>query len=237
MTERTIPRPDPERPPLKANVYWFVQTATTTLAPLFPYFDEGSILPCVASYRGAPGKRWGRFQHFNTVDEVVVLFGGTGQLANGAGLVRVGPKLHMVQAPLQDPDDPQAMSIAVITQRQSIGRRQREEVRFVCEKCDRRLFVMEFDGTPAKRGTSTGEGATAFVTILESFAAAKRFNEDEAARKCKHCGHENPPFPIEAWAWNVYPSQAEIARRGFAAMEAARRAPPPQGGPGGPGSR
>jgi hypothetical protein len=227
MTQRTIPRPDPERPPLKANVYWFVQTATTTLAPLFPYFDEGSIVPCVASFRGAPGKRYGRFQHFNTVDEVVVVFGGTGRLANGAGLVRVGAKLHMVTGPLEDPEDSASMGISVITQRQSIGKRQREEVRFVCEKCDRRLFVMEFDGTPAKRGTSKGEGPTAFVTILESFEAARRFNEDEAARKCKHCGHENPPFPIEPWAWNVYPSQAEIARHGLAALEAAGRAPPP----------
>jgi hypothetical protein len=39
--ERTIAEPDPERPPLKANVYWFVQTAMTTLAPLFPWFDDG----------------------------------------------------------------------------------------------------------------------------------------------------------------------------------------------------
>jgi hypothetical protein len=233
MTERTIPRPEPGRPPLKANVYWFVQTATTTLAPLFPYFDEGSIVPCVASFRGAPGKRYGRFQHFNTVDEVVVVFGGTGRLAQGAGLVRVGPKLHMVTGPLEDPEDPAAMAISVITQRQSIGKRQREEVRFVCEKCDRRLFVMEFDGTPGKRGTAKGEGPTAFVTILESYEAARRFNDDEANRKCRHCGHENPPFPIESWAWQVYPSQAEIARCGFAAMAAAGRAQPPQGGPGG----
>jgi len=233
MTELTIPRPDPERPPLKANVYWFVQTATTTLAPLFPYFDEGSIVPCAATFRGGPGKRYGRFQHFNTVDEVFVLFGGAGQLTRGSGLVRVGPKLHMVQAPLQDPEDPDTMGISVITQRQSIGKEQREEVRFVCEKCDRRLFMMEYDATPPKRGTSKGEGGTTFLTILESFDAATRFNEDEAARKCKHCGHQNAPFPIEAWAWNVYASQAEVVRRGLAAMEAALTAPPPAAGPGG----
>ncbi|HUK61398.1 MAG TPA: hypothetical protein VLV50_19360 [Stellaceae bacterium] len=235
MSERTIPKPDPDRPPLKANVYWFLQTATTALAPLFPYFDEGSIVPCVATFRGAAGKRYGRFQHFNTVDEVFVLLGGAGQLTRGAGLVRVGPKLHMVQAPLQDPDDPNTMGVSVITQRQSIGKEQREEVRFVCEKCDRRLFMMEYDATPPKRGSSKGEGATVFRTIMESFEAATRFNDDEAARKCKHCGHQNAPFPIESWAWNVYASQAEVARRGLAAMEAARTAPPPQPGPGGPG--
>ena len=237
MTERTIPKPDPERPPLKANVYWFVQTATTALAPLFPYLDEGSVVPCATTFRGGPGKRYGRFQHFNTVDEVFVAFGGAGQLTRASGLVRVGPKLHMVQAPLENPDDPDTMVISVITQRQSIGKEQREEMRFVCEKCDRRLFVMEYDATPAKRGTSKDEGTAAFLTILEALEAAKRFNEDESQRKCKHCGHENAPFPIEAWAWDVYASQADIARNGIAAMEAARTAPPPAAGPGAPGAR
>ena len=230
MTQRNIPKPDPDRPPLKTNVYWFIQTSTTALAPLFPYLDEGSIVPCAATFRGAEGKRYGRFQHFNTVDEVFVLFGGSGQLTRGSGLVRVGPKLHMVQGPLPDPDDPESMAISVITQRQAIGKEQREEVRFVCEKCERRLFMMEYDATPPKRGTCKGEGATAFLTILESVEAARRFNEDAAARKCKHCGHENPPFPSESWGWAVYASQAEVARRSVAAMEAARSAPPPSGG-------
>jgi hypothetical protein len=138
----------------------------------------------------------------------------------------------MVAGPLQDPDDSDSMGVSVITQRQSIAKEQREEVRFVCEKCDRRLFIKEYDATPPKRGMSKGEGATTFLTILESFEAAKRFNEDEAARKCKHCGHDNPPFPIESWAWDVYANQAEIARRSLAAMEAAQIAVPPQAGSG-----
>jgi hypothetical protein len=233
MTERTIPKPDPERAPLKANVYHFVQTATTALAPLFPYLDEGSIVPCAATFRGAPGKRYGRFQHFNTVDEVVVMFGGTGQLTRGSGLVHVGPKLHMVQGPMQDQEDPETMGISVITQRQSIGKEQREEIRFVCDKCDRRLFIAEKDATPAKRGASSGGIAVPFLTILETFEAAKRFNADEAARKCKHCGHQNPPFPIESWAWDVYVSQSEIARRGEASIKAAQSAGHSHGGPGG----
>jgi hypothetical protein len=161
-----------------------------------------------------------------------VLFGGSGQLIRGSGLVRVGPKLHMVQGPLPDPNDSESMAISVITQRQAIGKEQREEVRFVCEKCDRRLFAMEYDATPPKRGTCKGEGATAFLTIIESVEAAKRFNEDAAARKCKHCGHENPPFPSESWGWAVYASQAEIARRSLAAIEAAATMPPPSAGHG-----
>jgi hypothetical protein len=237
MTDRTIPKPDPAREPMKMNVYRFVQTATTALAPLFPYLDEGSIVPCAATFRGGPGKRYGRFQHFNTVDEIVVMFGASGALARGAGLVRVGPKLHMVQAPLENPDDPGTSGISVITQRQSIGKEQREEIRFVCDKCDRRLFIAEVDATPAKRGASSASAAAPFLTIIESYEAARRFNADEAARKCKHCGHQNPPFPIESWAWDVYVSQSEIARLGGQSLAAARTAGAPQGGHGAAGGQ
>jgi hypothetical protein len=232
MTERTIPKPNPERAPMKVNVYRFVQTSTTALAPLFPYLDEGSIVPCAATFQGGPGKRYGRFQHYNTVDEIVVMFGGAGQLTRGAGLVMVGPKLHMVQAPMQNQEDPASSGISVITQRQKIAKEQREEVRFVCDKCDRRLFTAEMDATPAKRDSALAETATSFLTIIETYEAAKRFNADEAARKCKHCGHQNPPFPIESWAWDVYVRQSEIARSGQKSIAAARSAPPSQPGPG-----
>ena len=83
-TDRTIPPPSGDKEPLKTNVYQFIQNSVTALAPLFPYYDEGSIVPCVATFRGGPGKNYGRFQHFNTVDEVVILFGaqgGRGRLA------------------------------------------------------------------------------------------------------------------------------------------------------------
>src|SRR5215469_828653 len=96
-SEYDIPPPTGDKEPLKTNIYRFIQTSVTALAPLFPYFDEGSIVPCSATFRGAPGRRFGRFQHFNTVDEVVVVFGS--QNAMGVpGLVYVGPKLHLVRA-------------------------------------------------------------------------------------------------------------------------------------------
>jgi len=232
MTERTIPKPDPNREPLKANVYRLVQSSPTALVPLFPYVDEGSIVPCAATFSGGPGRRYGRFQHFNTVDEIAVMFGASGQLTRGAGMVRVGPKLHMVQAPMENPEDPANSGVVVITQRQSIGEEQREEYRFVCEKCDRRLFIMEADATPPKRG-ATPPGASPFLTIVETAEAARRFNDDEASRKCKHCGHQNPPFPSESWGWDVYVRQSGVAQRAQASMTAARTAPP-HGGPGGP---
>jgi len=232
-TERTIPKPDPEREPLKVNVYRFVQNCTTALAPLFPYVDEGSIVPCAATFRGAPGRRYGRFQHFNTVDEVAVMWGGSGAQSRAAGLIHVGPKLHLV-APMEHAENPDDTNVIVITQRQSIGKVQREEVRFICDKCDRRLFVEELDATPAKRGTKPSLGTAPFITIAETYKATQRFNADEAARKCAHCGHQNPPFPIEEWGWGLYVNQSEIAQRGARSIGTARDAPPPpQGAKGG----
>jgi len=223
MTERRIPQPDPAREPMRVNVYRFVQTCSTALVPLFPYLDEGSIVPCATTYRGGAGKRYGRFQHFNTVDEVIVMFGASGALTRGAGLVRVGPKLHMVQSPMEDEANPDNAGVVVITQRQSIGKEQREEYRFVCEKCDRRLFIMEADATPQRRGRSTALSRAPFQTVFETFEAARRFNEDEAGRTCKHCGHKNPPFPTQSWGFETYLNQCEISKRGEASVVAAAK--------------
>jgi len=227
MTQRSIPKPDPEREPMKANVYRLVQASPTALVPLFPYLDEGAIVPCAATFSGGPGKRYGRFQHFNTVDEVAVMFGASGQLSRGSGLVRVGPKLHMVQAPMENSEDPANAGVTVITQRQAIGKEQREEYRFVCEKCDRRLFIHALDATPPKRGTQA-PGIAPFITLAGSYEAARLYNADEAGRLCKHCGHQNPPFPLENWAWDFHISQSQLADVGAKSLAAAQQAGPPR---------
>jgi len=228
-TTRTIPKPDPDREPMKVNVFQFVQSCPTTLAPLFPYLDEGSIVPCAATFRGGPGRNFGRFQHFNTVDEIAVMWGASGAQRRAVGLVHVGPKLHLVQ-PMEHADSAEDTGLIVITQRQAIGKAQREEIRFICEKCDRRLFLYKLDATPVKRGTKQAAGTYAFKTVLESYEAAKQFNADEAARKCKNCGHQNAPFPIEAWAWEIYANQSSIARTGTQSLSDARNAGRGNGG-------
>jgi len=222
MTMRTIPKPDPEREPMKVNVFRYAQACPTTLAPLFPYLDEGAIVPCVSTFRG--GRRYGRFQHFNTVDEVAVMWGNSGA-RRAAGLVHVGPKLHLV-APM-DSDNPDDTGLIVITQRQSIGKEQREEVRFICEKCDRRLFIHALDATPPKRGTQA-PGIAPFITLAGSYEAARLYNADEAGRLCKHCGHQNPPFPLENWAWDFHISQSQLADVGAKSLAAAQQAGPPR---------
>jgi hypothetical protein len=225
-TTRQIPPPAGDREPLKTNIFAFVQNSQSALAPLFPYVDEGAIVPCAATFRGAPGKRFGRFQHFNTVDEVALVFGAEATLHQAAGIVHVGPKLHMVKGPFEDPERPESVRIVVITQRQLIGKPHREEYRFVCDNCDRRLFVYEVDATPPQRGKQRevlGDYAP-FVTIAETAKAAQRFNSDPEARHCKHCGHDNPPFPSEDWAWDIHVQQSDIAKIGHDSLTAATAA-------------
>ena len=218
-SEAKIPPPSPDRRPLKTNVFEFARNSATTLAPLFPYTDEGSIVPCISVFRGAPGRRYGRFQHFNTVDEVIMMFGMP------AGLVFVGPKLHPVGAPFPDAEDPDAGAIALITQRQLIGKAQREEYRFLCDECDRRLSVHKFDATPAKRDGGEHDQRP-FPTIIEGYAAAIRHNESEETLVCSHCGHRNARFPVEAWGWEDYALQSEVAATARASMIATADAAP-----------
>jgi hypothetical protein len=223
--KRTIPAPDPNREPLKTNVFQFALNSATALAPLFPYLDEGSIVPCLATFRGGPGRKFGRFQHFNTVDEVMIMFGTQGGRGR-PGFVRVGPKLHLVGAPFEDPEDANCVRLTTITQRQLFGTEHREEYRFICEKCDRRLFLDRVDATPPKRGTQIEtQGAHApFITVVETYEAARKFNDSEEARLCKHCGHMNELFPIEAWGWETHVRQGEIVAMAMDSLEAAQSA-------------
>jgi hypothetical protein len=214
---RDIPLPSEDRVPLKTNVFDFIQNSVSTLSPLFPYTDENSIVPCAAAFRGAPGRRFGRFQHFNTVDELAVFFGVQGGERRGtAGMVHVGPKLHLVQAPLDDPEDTEAVRVVVITQRQLRDKSQREEMRFICDKCEWMLCKFSLDEMPAKRGASrnaTGQ-MPAFISVRLSYESALAFNSDEKLRLCGRCGYANPPFPIEAWGWDHYAEQTDIANVG-----------------------
>ena len=219
--KKSIPAPAPDRPPLKVNVFEVARNSATTLAPLFPYVDAGSIVPCVSVFRGGPGRRYGRFQHFNTVDEVILMF------TSPAGLVSVGPKLHEVGAPFDDPEDPKNMAIAVITQRQCFDAPHTEEYRFLCEQCGRRLLVERFDATPPKRsGEKEPSEQRPFATVVEGNLAAERFNADESARHCKHCGHQNDVFPIDEWGWGVYAGQSQVADSAKAELESVKNAMP-----------
>jgi hypothetical protein len=69
---RRIPPPDPDREPLKVNVYERMSKAAAQLTPLFPYDSAGAIIPAGAVLVGGPDVEYGHFFHWNTVNEVAV---------------------------------------------------------------------------------------------------------------------------------------------------------------------
>src|SRR5882757_10341977 len=96
-----IPAPSSARVPLKVNVFRHMRMANTALCPMFPYLEEGCFAPAVAVYSGAPGRAVGMFKHYNTVDEILVVFGANGsRLKPGNAIADV--REHVVNIALSD---------------------------------------------------------------------------------------------------------------------------------------
>jgi hypothetical protein len=203
-----IPPPPPDKEPLKQNAFEFMRGANSTLIPFFPYLDEGAIAPAGTVYYGAD-PHFGNFEHYNDVDEVFIVFAARGARFR-SGTVRVGPRRHYVGSPFTG-EDPDAMCLVVITQRQSVGKPQREQVIFRCAECRHELINHEFDATPPKRGTqrdSVGPHAP-FQTLVEGVTAYESYNEH---LRCPKCGHENAAFPTDRWGNNRYAAQTQVVR-------------------------
>jgi hypothetical protein len=205
-----IPPPGPDKVPLKQNAFEFMRGANSTLIPLFPYLDAGSIVPAGTVYYGHGRTHFGQFEHFNDVDEVFIVFAAKGARFR-SGTVRVGPRQHFVGSPFMGSDEPDAMAMIVITQRQSVGRAQRERVVFRCEKCRNVMLDHEFDATPPEtsRQRETQGPLAPFRTLTESITAYQRYNENLV---CAKCGHENPAFPVSLWGNDRYTAQTRVVR-------------------------
>ena len=216
--------------PMKVNVYHFARTTTSALAPLFPYVDPGAIVPCVSSFRGGAGRSFGAFQHFNTVDEIMINFGSHGA-APRPGMVATGAALHQVSIRMTDPNDDAACQISVVTQRQAeAGTPQHEVVTFFCTSCQAPLTQREYPSHPDEptRLKYAAGDYEALETVIETAYAAADYNAGDDTRNCKKCGHVNEPFPLSLWGWERYVEQsltAADAHRTFIAAHAAAKAP------------
>ena len=201
-----IARPASDKAPLKANAYAHARMAPTALAPLFPYFTPGSMVPC-AIMQGPKRNDRGYFIHRNTVQEVNLCLGTEGAPFPVPGLVAVGPLTHPVgDKPGQPPGAAYSVMMLVITQRQAVDLPQNESTIFHCEKCDAELFRRDYDAYDfpgALEGPSDSQ-IIGLPTISQSAASALAFNESTEPRTCKSCGHLNPPFPHEPWGWEDY---------------------------------
>jgi mannose-6-phosphate isomerase-like protein (cupin superfamily) len=209
--------PAKDREPLRTNVFELMRGTSTQLLPLFPYLGPGAMLPAGALFRGRPDANFGRFFHRNSEEEVNVCFGAQ-QALGAAGVMFIGGKMHEVQAPLLDTNDPNAFMVAVITQRQQDeGRAQKESVIFRCSECNKKLHQVDYSAElpdPDRPDVVTGgrvdDEYAMFPTMWGSILATDSFNSDEKARTCTECGHVNAPFPEEAWGWQNYVDRHEV---------------------------
>ncbi len=208
-----FPAPDPDKQPLKANVYEAARQANTQLLPLFPYMGPGDIVTCCSSLEseGANSNvKVGYFVHNNSVDEVAMSYGSSGQMRTGE--VWVGPREHGVGG-----DSEHAFfAVISVTQRQKEEGEQTEELAFKCEKCNEELFRYSFDESEGR-----GEFFASAPTIPGSFNAAANYNRSDENRICSACGHENPPFPLMVWGWGKYVRNTSIAEKARQALEEA----------------
>jgi hypothetical protein len=212
---RRIPPPDPDREPLKVNVYERMAKAAAELMPLFPYDSAGAILPAGAVLVGGPDMEYGHFFHWNTVNEVVVTYGGNRAML-APGQIMALQQLHGVNSFLRDEKDPEAFAVMVITQHQSSSGDQLEALIARCKNCKAELVRHSYDATPngvpgydAKRYGAETDPVRQFATTVGSAEFAELRNTDEG-RTCAECGHVNDVFPGARWGWarQVYQTRA-----------------------------
>jgi hypothetical protein len=219
-SERRIPLPREDRPPLKVNLFERMQAGNCQLLPLFPYEDADSLVPAGAIFRGEPGADFGQFFHFNTVDEVAHVFGANGALLQTGQIYATQP-LHGVNSFLKDPTNPDNFLVLSVTQHQRASGPQNEAVIFRCAKCHEVLVRYEYDARPAARGANPRNGVPLLPTLQGSVDAADTLNEHATNRHCGSCGHDNPQFPLERWGWRHYVQQTRTVNDARHALDAA----------------
>lgn len=224
MADLTIPPPASDAAPLKTNIYEFARSLNSTLAPMFPHIHAGAIVPTVALFWGREAGDYGYFEHFNTVDEVVIIFGADGAAGRArTGLVRVNARTHGVGNFLPDPDDPEVFSLICITQRQSEDAKQEEAVWFKCTGCQHDFGRLDFAWEPVAAGDVVPKHGNhaPLETVVMSARAAADYNADDASRTCPACGYVNAPFPLDRWGWDRYAAQTVAVQNAEAALNAA----------------
>ncbi len=230
---RRIPLPTGDKQPLKVNIFEKMQSGNTQLMPLFPYFDAGAIVPCGAIFRGEPEAEFGHFFHWNSEDEVAVVFGAEGALLKTGQVMALG-NLHGVNSFLKDPTNPDSFLVTTITQRQSTGAAQKEALIIRCRKCNEQVLRIEYDAPPlasdapplacSPQSGETADAYPGFTTIAGSLRMAETYNASDEQRTCPNCGTVNQRFPLERWGWGAYVTQGRTVNDARRALDAAARA-------------
>ncbi|MFC9502807.1 hypothetical protein [Streptomyces sp. NPDC057002] len=218
-----IPPPNPNHEPLKVNVYQRMAQAAAQLVPLFPYDHAGAIVPCGNVLIGGPETEYGHFFHWNTVNEVVVVYGAH-QSMLATGQIMATQNLHGVNSYLRDQKEEGAYAVIVVTQHQSEEGDQSEALIARCQNCKAEIVRHEYDATPfglpgydAARYGSADDPVHQFATTVGSATFADIRNTDEG-RTCKECGHVNTPFPGARWGWARQVAQTTAVNAAYHAL-------------------
>ncbi len=204
----------PGKTPIKKNLFEEVIHATGTLelVPVFPYLDNGSIVPCLSVSIGRPGTQKFQFFHNNVVQEVLICLAGQNASLQ-AGQMMVLPNQHGVTNFLKDLEDEDAYFVVLITIRMNQHADQQEEFLIRCEKCNEQVYKSEAN-------IKTGPDRPYYPEFyaLGFYAdAIDAFNTSD--RTCLKCSHVQTPFPAEQVGWRRYVMQVDVANRARAAVE------------------
>ncbi|WP_413810796.1 hypothetical protein [Streptomyces sp. OE57] len=229
LLERTqqISPPDPDREPLKTNVFEHMARSAGQLMPLFPYDHAGAIVPCGAVLIGGPDADYGHFFHWNTVNEVVVVYGAHRSVM-ATGQIMATQNLHGVNSYLRDEKEEGAYGLMVITQHQAEEGDQSEAMIARCQECKAEIVRHEYDATPVGlpgydatwHSGADDDRVSQFPTTVGSARFADIRNS-AAGRTCKECGHVNRPFAEAPWGWRRTVSQTTVANAAYRALQEA----------------
>ncbi len=200
--------------PIKKNLFEEVIHATGTLelVPVFPYLDDGAIVPCLSVSMGGGGAQKFQFFHENVVPEVLLCLAEQNSALN-TGMMMALPNLHGVNNFLKDVDDKDAYMIVLITIRMNRADDQTEGFLIRCTECNELVF---------RRDTNVKEGPERayypeFYALAFYADAVDEFNASD--RTCPKCGVVQEHFPQEQLGWRRYARQVDLANRARADAE------------------
>jgi hypothetical protein len=196
------------RSPIKKNLFEEVINASGTLelVPVFPYFHDGALVPCLSVSTGRPGTGKFQFLHDNVVPEVLIC------LADHKGSIRAGqmmalPNLHAVNNFIKDVDDEDAYVVVLITIRINREDEQREGFIVRCKACNALVYERYLNLKEVPQ--------PAFYPVFSAIGlyadAADEFNASD--RACPECGAVQDPLPVDQLGWRRYVSHARVANR------------------------
>ena len=204
----------PNKRPIKKNLFEEVIHATgdLELVPVFPYLDDGAIVPCLSIAMGGEHVKKFQFFHANDVPEVMICLSEQNS-ALRAGTLMSFPDLHGVNNFLKDVADDDAYMIVLIAIRMRAGE-QVEGFELRCDECNEPIYRLDRD---IKQGPERPYYPE-FHALRLYADAVDEFNASD--RKCSKCGHVQEPFPQDQLGWKRYARQVDLANRARAGAEA-----------------